>query len=573
MRLALDTDAAGQAATQRLGAELVQRGYEVRRVEWPQKDPNAVLTEQGAEALRQACQAHRPLGETPERAREQTEEGFQLTLGPVTYTVKPHAPFTGAQLRATVRATKDDRLFVDTLNLYVEKGRTTFANKLIARLDLPRLDAERHLLAVLVETEDWVRRPRLELSQAPPTPEISPADREEALTFLRRPDLTQHLLADMRALGYVGEDKTKLLAYLIGVSRKLDKPLSGIVKSQSGAGKSTLTELVERLCPEEDVLVLSRISAQALAYMGKDRLKHKLLILEERTGGEAADYLIRTLQTRHKLSQAVTIKDPATGQMHTQEFEVEGPIAYLETTTSSAINHENATRCFELVLDDSEEQTRRIQENQRLSRVPQDRDRARLAEAICHRHHNAQRLLEPVGVFIPYARYLSFPTRWLRTRRDNERFLSLIDTVAFLHQHQRERVLTQDGSPYILATLADYRIAYELAQEVLDITLHELSRDGRELWDAIRQWLGSGAPDTPFTRRDLRQAMNWQDHRLRAALQELVEMEHVGVLAGQNGKAYTYRLLVFADEAPPSTQGALTTPEELEKIWKAAHER
>jgi hypothetical protein len=45
---------------------------------------------------------------------------------------------------------------------------------------------------------------------------------------------------------------------------------------------------------------------------------------------------------------------------------------------------------------------------------------------VIRRHHNAQRLLERVIVFIPYVNHLKFPSRWLRTRRDNERFLCLI---------------------------------------------------------------------------------------------------------------------------------------------------
>ena len=58
-------------------------------------------------------------------------------------------------------------------------------------------------------------------------------------------------------------------------------------------------------------------------------------------------------------------------------FEVEGPIAYLETTTNAEINHENATRCFEIYLDESIEQTRRIHQAQR-----EAKDRRRSLEKI-----------------------------------------------------------------------------------------------------------------------------------------------------------------------------------------------
>ena len=81
-------------------------------------------------------------------------------------------------------------------------------------------------------------------------------------------------------------------------------------------------------------------------------------------------------------------------------------------------------------------------------------------------HQNAQRLLEPLPVVIPYAELLTFPSSWLRTRRDNLRLLNLIEAVAFLHQHQRpHETLGESGVEYIEATVEDYAIAYSLAVE------------------------------------------------------------------------------------------------------------
>ena len=58
------------------------------------------------------------------------------------------------------------------------------------------------------------------------------------------------------------------------------------------------------------------------------------------------------------------IKDPASGRIKTQVFEILGPAAFLETTTETRIHPENATRCFEVWCDESEEQTRRIHDAQ-----------------------------------------------------------------------------------------------------------------------------------------------------------------------------------------------------------------
>ena len=144
--------------------------------------------------------------------------------------------------------------------------------------------------------------------------QMTKQEEEAALTLLQDPNLLENILTDMETIGHVGEETNKLLAYLIAVSRKLPRPLSGIIISGSGAGKSGLVEMVQELTPPEDVEFFSRITPQALYYMERDALKRKLLIIEERTGGEGADYSIRTLQSRQKLTQAVPIKDPNSRQ-------------------------------------------------------------------------------------------------------------------------------------------------------------------------------------------------------------------------------------------------------------------
>jgi hypothetical protein len=291
---------------------------------------------------------------------------------------------------------------------------------------------------------------------------MSEAERAEALALLKREDLLDQVARDIDSLGYVGEDTNKRLLYLVAVSRKLDDPLSAIVLSQSGAGKSGLTEVIERLCPPEDVVLLTRLTPQSLYYTEPGFLDRKLVIIEERYGSMEADYSIRVLQSRKKLIAAAPIKDPQTGNMKTKVFTVEARAAFIEATTASSVNHENATRCFELTMDESAEQTRRIHERMSLLRTEAGLRLRQEADAISRRHWNAQRLLETLPVVIPFADKLTFPSAWLRTRRDYARFLNLIEVSAFLHQHQRKR----RGSA-IVASTADYAVAYALAAEVL----------------------------------------------------------------------------------------------------------
>jgi hypothetical protein len=374
--------------------------------------------------------------------------------------------------------------------------------------------------------------------------------------------LSKHI----ETIGYVGEDRNKKLTYVISSSRKLPKPLSAIVRSQSGAGKSYLMECVAELMPPEDVHFFSRLTPQALYYLERDALQHKLLIVDERNGSEESEYPIRTLQTRKVLKLAVPVKDPNSGRIKTETLEILGPISYMESTTSQKVNPENENRCFELYLDESDAQTRAIFAAQRKSRTLEGWKVERLKEKVRTLHHNAQRLLRPLKVIIPYVDLLEFPQSWLRGRRDHDRFLSLIEGIAFLHQYQRH-IGEDNGQQYIEASVEDYAHAYDLAQTVFANTLGDLPKPVMDLLGQIRKM-----KKAEFTRRDVREFTKLPDHLVKRQMRILEELEYVSVSRAPSGGCFRYRLFSM-EESGPALSG-LTPPDELkDKAEQAGHDR
>jgi len=577
--LTFDNDAAGEEACRPLAEALSP--VECFRVVLPVKDANDFFRDHTSEEFTALCAQALPVTVTKASepvTKERFDDGFSLIFPAISYRVKL-IPTFDERLKVTIKALWDggEKTFLDTVDLYSHRSRQAAINQIAKKGDLSKERVETHFLLILDEMERFATEIRHSEHSAPPVNEMSDEEREEALRFLRSPGLVEEILHDMEMQGYVGEDSNKLLAYLIGISRKLDKPLSGIISSSSGAGKSHLAELVESLTPPEDVILFSRLSPQALGYMEKDFLRRKLLIIEERKGSESADYSIRTLQSRHKLTQGVVIKDPASGRMYTKTYTVEGPIAYLETTTDGMVNPENSTRCFELSLDESKEQTRKVQDQQKSARTIDGMVRKESGGHLIRKHQNAQRLLAGLKVVIPYAPLIEFPSEWLRTRRDNERFLCLIEAICFLHQHQREVKQSSDvgenGSPvsYIEATVEDYRLAYDLAKDVLSHTLHDLGRHSREMLDEIvrmaeeRAATSSREPhEMVFSRREVREFTCWSDWKVRECLSQLVDLEYLKVLSGSQGKMCVYQVSDLASDPERSAQG-FTSPEELEE--------
>jgi DNA primase/DNA-binding transcriptional ArsR family regulator len=548
--LALDSDEPGRKATEAIKEKLIAAGIAVRAACFPPgvKDANELLVSRNGDAgevFRQLLDAAQPRPGPPpalespplseKRSPAPSDAQLRLERDGLVYTARVQSTLLG-RLRVTVKVTRGETMHVDTLDLYASRSRTEFARRVSKAFTVEVEAVESALLALLVQAEKAVEEEKSR-DEASPTPAMSEAERAEALAFLKRPDLLDQVAEDIDALGYVGEDTNKRLLYLVAVSRKLDDPLSAVILSQSGAGKSGLTEVIERLCPPEDVVLLTRLTPQSLYYTEPGFLDRKLVIVEERYGSIEADYSIRVLQSRKKLIAAAPIKDPQTGNMRTKVFIVEARAAFIEATTASWVNHENATRCFELAMDESPEQTRRIHERQRLFRTERGLALRQEAEVISRRHWNAQRLLEPLPVVIPYADKLTFPSAWMRTRRDHARFLNLIEVSAFLHQHQRER---RAGA--IVAALADYSVAHGLAGEVLRDTLTDLKKPLREAYARIQSLSLNG--NGSVSRREVREALGVPDSTVRGWLSELVELEYLEAEAsrGGAGKTTRYRL-------------------------------
>jgi hypothetical protein len=332
-------------------------------------------------------------------------------------------------------------------------------------------------------------------------------------------------------------------------------------------------ECVAELMPPEEVHYFSRLTPQALYYLEADALKHKLLIVDERDGSEESEYPIRTLQTRRVLKLAVPVKDPNSGKIKTTVLEIHGPIAYMESTTDAHINPENANRCFELYLDESESQTKAIFAAQRKARTLDGWRSERHKAEVLRLHHNAQRLLRPLKVIIPFVDQIEFPAAWLRGRRDNDRFLSLIEGIAFLHQHQRT-IGHDNGSDFIEASVEDYRIAYDLAHQVFAQAGSDIRKPVADflskMESAMKQAAATAKQDSAhffFSRREVREAVQMPDYLVKLYMRQIEELELVEVQRATRGSSFRYRL-VQRPEARATLQG-LTPPDELAAKWKS----
>src|SRR5690606_27629601 len=203
-------------------------------------------------------------------------------------------------------------------------------------------------------------------------------------------------------------------------------------------------------------------------------------------------------------------------------------------------------------IDESTDQTARVVARQFYERTIEGIQDKLTADAILAKHRNAQRLIEPLLVANPFAPQLTFPAHTLRLRREAGKYLSLMDALALLHQHQRAvRTFERGGQTYRYVEVAreDVDRANRLMASCLVRALSDLTGPAEKLLLAIRDHVvsesearGAEVLAVTFSRREIRERLGWSDHHAIPLLDELVQREYVEAVSGSFGKRYVYAL-------------------------------
>jgi hypothetical protein len=442
------------------------------------------------------------------------------------------------QLRVNILATRDDLVHMDTFDLCKARSRQSFIKATAEELFMDEQVIKKDIGKLLLELEQ-LREEQIDVATRSHTTKVvlTSAGKRAAMKLLRSPKLTDQILADFASCGLVGEETNKLLCYLACVSRLLKQPLAILIQSSSAAGKTSLMDATLAFVPQEDQIRYSAMTGQSLYYMGASLLKHKILAVAEEEGVAQASYALKLLQSDGRLRIAAAGKNNGTGRQQTESYEVEGPVMMLLTTTSETPDPELQSRCITLHVNESPDQTAAVHQSQRSAYTLEGQAAASQREKLTRLHQNAQRLLEPLPVVIPWADQLKFRHDQTRMRRDHAKYLALIASITLLHQHQRpKQKLTVDGETveYLEATVEDAQLANRLASEVMGQTLDGLLPQTRQLLVLIDDYINQRSQDEKkprslvrFTQRQLREALGWGDYPLRRHLARLVALEYV----------------------------------------------
>jgi DNA primase catalytic core len=425
------------------------------------------------------------------------------------------------------------------LDLYNHPHTEQLVNKIAEHLDVSTQAATRTIAALTSELESY-RAKRMESLQprAAERVQLSPAQRQAAITYLKQANLLERTNEDIGRSGLVGEDTNRLIAWLVYSSRKLSVPLHLMFLGSSGSGKTWLQERVSELIPPEDKIEITQITENAFYYFRQDELKNRLLLIEDLDGAESALYPLRELQSKRRISKTVTLKD-SKGNLKTITLLVEGPVSVSGCTTREKVYEDNANRCLLLYIDGSKEQDNRILDYQ--TRVAGGEINRETEQYTRQQLQQVQRVLMPVSVINPFAKYIHLPEQVFKPRRTMTLLLAFIEAITFYHQYQRPIKRDAQGHPYIESTVADIEAAFRLLSDVLFTKSDELTKASRSFLEGLKGLLQSQGK-TSFQAREIRQQLRLAPTTLKRYLSELERYGYLKVnRSGRYGK-YEYSI-------------------------------
>jgi DNA primase len=588
--IGFDADEAGRKAAASLQEKLIDEGFKVKVISPPiGKDWNDYLLTGlsadkagGTKAALLEIISQAQAAEKEKQAFTVEKQGAVYVFGmaEISYRVAGVKELFVQDLKVNIKAILGKESFYDRLDLYSARSRASYGTNLGSLFRVEPARIERDLVCILEYLES--ERDKALTGQEETKEELTEEERSLGEEFLRSADIYEEIEADMETLGYVGEEVNKKLTYLVAVSRLLPKPLSVYIQAGASSGKSYLLETLRKLLPQDCVKALTSFSDQSLNYLKEEDFQDKVFMVGEAIHNEIVEAQVRQMQSENELSRLVTLKDPKTGELESREIRHRVRIAFMMSSTAFYLNPENASRCLVLHVDESAEQTERVLKKQRHKRTFKGHlEEMHTIPEIIKKHRAAQRLLQKIPVFNPFALHLTFPKIRTTMRRAQEQFLILIDCSCLLRQLQKE--LMEKTDPDTGKTVAgiecdikDYRISYELfTKGVLGSYYSDLPEGAKMVYETIRALVRELAnaqklstTEITFIQKQVRERMMLGGDSVRKYINLLVSYEYLQVIGGKrHGTRYCYRLR--EDKSLEELDiSVIPTPEEMEKRIK-----
>jgi len=576
--VAFDNDNAGNSAASSLAERLIQKKIESYRIVFDEgSDANDLLKkseniEAAQRKMKELLEKAVPLKQVIDTVQtkgyhtdvlEKRGKEYVYKVGPREYTIRGlDQNKSDSSLKIFLRLDylepikHEKRFHIDTVDLFNAKTTGIYARAAATKLTLDERVIGSDLDSLTVKLDELLKK-SIEDKESQKTEKKKEFHKNLELSFKAREFLTDPLfivkfVKDMEKAGVVGEPLNMFFGFLSTLSRYMKYPLHLIIQSESSSGKSNMLNLLSKLVPEEDMIYLTQVTPRSFYYGEPDFLKNKSIFIAEADGLKEAEYAIKQLMSELRLAISSTKTDPKTGEHTSDSREIEGPAQFIITEPVESLIEEIINRCVTLILDMSLAQTERIMEFQRLLHSPEGVLLRRQKEVICDFYRHVQREIQALEVINPFSSFLSFNATTHQARRDHQKYLTLINTITLLNQHQREKIY-KDSKLCVKTHPIDIAQANFLARYIFANSLEEMSPQTMLFMKDLVKYVSEQADEKQvefdhfwFYRKDARKLTGLSNTRVHKHISLMADHELFATRRDQNGIAY--RFLIKPDE-------------------------
>jgi DNA primase len=430
-------------------------------------------------------------------------------------------------LRVTIAVTnkkKENYPSRQNLNLYNDEQTEKIIRKIAEKTELGTTILNKAIHELINQLE----KHRKETNQTKPQTKarhqlrnITQRQETEAINQLNQNNLDQIIMEKLQQMGIIGEEKNALFLFLILLSHKMKRTLHAMVQGTSGSGKSHLiSKVADTMYDQNKIKRFTRVTDKSFYNYGEYDLQNTGIILEDYDGlSEEAEMAWRELQSNNKLSSSVSQKNEQTGEIHTGEKYVFGPIASLVATTKFRIYEDNESRVFTIAIDESEAQTERVLEymaKKASKEITQEQETQIQIEL-----QNIVYFLKAYQVQNPYR--LELPKNVKHRRRLTQMLHDFIEQVTILYQYQRQK----QNEITLITEVQDLEIAVDLMFNSIVIKADELDGILRQFYENLKEYVEKKGKDYEFTQREIRQQFRISKSQNQRYFNELIELEYI----------------------------------------------
>lgn len=375
-----------------------------------------------------------------------------------------------------------------------------------------------------------IRRERKAV-QEPATKPFNTKHDKQAKDLLGSTDLFAALTTTIGEAGVIGEERTRLLLFIIAASYKFKYNLHAVIQTSNIEMGRELAQKIGVLMPEEQQYSIDLTSSKTFRYYGNETIHNKLLIIADYSGVIISKAItdLKKLQAKDYIVNDAPKKSP-NGDMHTIKLKVKGHVSSIGACTQSKKHFENEPKTVIVGMDTSEEQEERLmeydcmQENGEANTQQEEKAKEKLRYVVNN--------LFPLEVVNPFARSLMLPVSIPNARMLTKQLLSFTALVTLFKQHQRDK----DKQGKVIAQKEDVSTAIDLFMDAILVNIDDLDTSTRVFFEKLKKVMleQPKKEEATLDSLEIRQALNMAKTTTNRLLKNLVENEYIKKGGHQN---------------------------------------